>query len=99
MLLGDTQSPSINNCPDDAFGIIPSGSTSVSVSWNAPTASDNSGIVTLTSNFNPGSQFDEGQTSVVYTAVDQNGLQTTCTFTVFVIATGEHILKPDFVCI
>ena len=78
----------MNNCPDDAFGIIPSGSTSVSVSWIAPTASDNSGVVTLSSNFNPGAQFE-----------DPNGLQTTCTFSVFVVATGENISKSDFVCI
>ena len=41
------------------------------VTWTKPTANDNAGSVTLTSNRNPGSAFEIGETIVRYTAVDE----------------------------
>ena len=46
---------------------------------------DNSGEVTLTSNFQPGDTFFIGSTNVVYTATDISGNQAKATFTVTVI--------------
>ncbi|XP_072168931.1 hyalin-like [Diadema setosum] len=85
----DTVPPVINGCPDDIFETLPNGSQSLSITWTPPVATDNSGVVNLESNFNPGAQFPPGQTSVVYTATDNSGLETTCTFSVFVATSGD----------
>ncbi len=52
------------------------------VTWSAPTASDNSGSVTLTSSHSSGDTFPIGETTVTYTAVDDAGNQIEDTFTV-----------------
>ncbi|XP_072169503.1 uncharacterized protein [Diadema setosum] len=85
----DAVPPVINGCPDDIFETLPSGSQSLSITWTPPVATDNSGFVNLESNFNPGALFSPGQTSVVYTATDNSGLETTCTFSVFVATSGD----------
>jgi hypothetical protein len=74
------------------------------VIWTAPTATDNSGSVTLTSNFESGSEFPEGTTAVVYTATDAAGNQVTCSFSVTVndtqlpgviVRNRSFTIKPD----
>ena len=57
------------------------------VSWTAPTATDNSGTQTLTSDYNPGDSFPIGTTTVTYTSTDAAGNTATCSFDV--IVTGE----------
>ena len=52
------------------------------VSWTAPTATDNSGTQTLTSTHNPGDSFPVGTTTVTYTSTDGSGNTVTCTFSV-----------------
>ncbi len=52
------------------------------VTWNEPTASDNSGSVTLTSSHSSGDTFPIGETTVTYTATDEAGNQIEDTFTV-----------------
>ena len=80
----DEINPVIENCPDNISATITSGTT-VEVSWTAPTASDNSGTVDLTSNYNPGDQFGVGTWTVVYTATDEAGNEATCSFEISVI--------------
>ncbi len=58
------------------------GSATAVVTWNEPTASDNSGSVTLTSSHSSGDAFPIGETTVTYTAVDEAGNQVEDTFTV-----------------
>ncbi len=60
------------------------GSSTASVSWTEPTASDNSGPVTLTSSHDPDDSFPIGDTQVTYTAVDAYGNEVTGSFTVAV---------------
>ena len=48
------------------------------------TATDNSGSVTLTSNYHAGDVFPIGDTNVVYTATDQSSNIATISFTVTV---------------
>ena len=60
------------------------GSASAEVTWTEPTASDNSGIVTLTSSHSPGSAFVIGTTTVTYTATDDASNTVSVTFTVTV---------------
>jgi gliding motility-associated-like protein len=80
----DNVAPVITGCPTNiVVSNDPNVCTAV-VSWIAPTASDNCGIVTLTSTHNPGATFPVGITTVTYTAVDQFNNTTTCSFTVTV---------------
>ncbi|XP_071844273.1 uncharacterized protein [Apostichopus japonicus] len=81
---GDTQRPVISNCPLDISRIIARGS-STSASWVPPTASDNTGDVTLTSSHQPGDTFSQGSTTVTYTAMDVAGNTEQCQFVITVI--------------
>ena len=61
------------------------GLPNATVTWEEPSASDNSGLVTLTSNHNSGESFSVGNTTVTYTAFDANGNNDSDIFTVTVI--------------
>ena len=52
--------------------------------WDPVTATDNSGSVTLTSNYQSGSAFPIGENNVVYTATDHSGNSVTSSFIVTV---------------
>ncbi|XP_071841590.1 uncharacterized protein [Apostichopus japonicus] len=80
----DTDPPVITNCPFDSSRSIAPG-TSTSVFWAPPTASDNSGDVTLTSSHQPGDTFSLGQTTVTYTATDGAGNTEQCQFVITVM--------------
>jgi hypothetical protein len=54
------------------------------VTWTAPTGSDDQGCVTVTSSHNSGDTFPVGVTTVTYTATDEQGLTGTSSFTVTV---------------
>ena len=60
------------------------GLPSAVVTWEKVTSTDNSGSVTLTSNFQSGDNFPIGNTDVVYTAIDQSGIISTVRFVVIV---------------
>ena len=82
---GDTIPPVISGCPSGATAVAPQGQTSASVTWNEPTATDNSGgNVQRSSNRSPGQTFGLGSTQVTYTFTDPSGNQATCRFTVTV---------------
>ena len=49
------------------------GVDNATVTWTEPTVTDNSGVLTLTSDYQPGDQFPIGVTLVTYTASDPNG--------------------------
>ena len=69
------------------------GSPHGEATWNNTVlAMDNSGFVTLTSNYQPGDVFPIGKTEVVYSATDPSGNSAIVTFVVTV--TGRH--KPVF---
>ncbi|XP_072175569.1 uncharacterized protein [Diadema setosum] len=73
--------PPVITCPDDVVVTVSEGQSSASVSWTEPTASDNSGQVTVTSDISPG-DFPIGQQVVTSTAVDPSGNMATCSFDV-----------------
>ena len=59
------------------------GSTTMNITWTAPSASDNSGFVTLTSSHDSGTLFSVGTTEVNYTAVDAAGnMADVCAFNI-----------------
>lgn len=81
----DVQLPVFTNCPNNILVTNDPGMCSAVVSWNAPIVTDNCGVNTVTSTQSPGSTFPVGVTTVVYTATDNNGNSSTCTFTVTVV--------------
>ncbi|XP_041477909.1 sushi, von Willebrand factor type A, EGF and pentraxin domain-containing protein 1-like [Lytechinus variegatus] len=84
----DRTAPTFTYCPN-GLGNQYTTTTSMTVSWRTPTATDNRGhaSVSLTSGSGPGSTFSPGSHSIRYTARDSAGNQATCTvsFTVIVI--------------
>jgi len=62
-----------------------SGACSAPAAWTEPTASDNCGSVTLSSDHLVGSEFSVGSTVVRYTALDENGNSSSSSFTVTVL--------------
>jgi len=92
----DNESPIITNCPSSSITVAAEGSSCQAVvSWPALTATDPcSGMDSFVSNFSPGSLFDIGTTTVTYTATDNNGNVSTCSFDVVVTDT-----PPTITCI
>ncbi|XP_022082334.1 uncharacterized protein LOC110974776 isoform X2 [Acanthaster planci] len=87
----DTIPPTITNCPQSFTRTAPFGSTTIPVTWNEPTATDNLGTPTLVIR-EPvsGSPFAVGQTTtVLYRWTDSAGLSSDCTFDVTVIPLGD----------
>ncbi len=89
--IDDMVNPVISGCPSNIVVNVPHGQSSASVTWVAPTATDNCGVPTLTSTHNPGDVFLVGTTTVTYTATDGIGNTSTCNFDVTVI---EDPLPP-----
>jgi hypothetical protein len=79
----DNTPPIINGCPQNIFAVVTYDQTGSTISWAAPTSSDNCSA-TLTSNYAPGATFPPGTTAVTYTATDPAGNTATCSFTVTV---------------
>ena len=96
-LSSDVESPVINGCPGNQSGVTDSGIATGTVSWTAPTATDNSGTQTLTSTHNPGDPFPIGTTTVTYTAIDAAGNTDTCNFDV--VINGKPLFCQGFILI
>ena len=84
------EDPVISGTPSDINANTDSGVATAAVSWTPPTATDNSGSVTLTSDYNPGDNFPIGTTTVTYTAADPYSNSVTSTFDV--IVSGQFCL-------
>ena len=80
----DTTSPFINGMPANMTITGTGAGCTVPVTWTVPTATDNCGVTSFTSNFQPGQTFSAGSTTVVYTAVDACGNSNTLSFTITV---------------
>jgi len=79
----DTFTP-VMNCPSNIVVTNTPGQCNTSVSWVAPTATDNCVVQSLVSNYAPGDDFPIGTTTVTYTATDGYGNSTSCSFNVTV---------------
>ena len=78
--------PPVIACLNDIAQTVSTGVAGTTVTWTEPTATDNSGIVTLTSRTHaPGTFFVVGTTAVTYEYTDGSGNSATCTFNVNVI--------------
>ena len=80
----DNVPPVLAGCPGDIF-IDAAANCSAIANWIAPTATDNcDNMVNITSTHNPGDTFMAGTTMVTYTAEDNEGNTSSCTFNVTV---------------
>ena len=90
----DNESPVFAFCPAD---IELCGEQAVS--WTLPIVNDNCSSI-MGSAFRPGDVFQVGTTTVIYTAVDHAGNQTSCSFDVTIHALPEVVITqsvlPDF---
>jgi ELWxxDGT repeat protein len=83
----DILAPTIAGCPSNIN--LTTTAASSTATWTAPTATDNCGTPTLTSNFNSGVIFPIGSTTVTYTARDGANNTSTCNFVVTVTQSGS----------
>jgi len=92
----DYTDPVISGCPSNITVNSETGQCSANVSWTEPTASDNCGIQSFTSDHTPGESFATGTTTVTYTATDTNGKTATCSFTVTVNDNQDPVFTTGF---
>ena len=78
----DNENPTISDLPDDITHNTDSELSTAVVTWTEPTATDNSGSVTLSSSHNSGDTFSIGNTMVTYTATDGASNTVVAMFTV-----------------
>lgn len=101
ILLSDDEGPQIQNCPSNIL-ISPGEDCEAIVSWTNPSATDNCGLESLTSDYSSGASFPLGITNVTYTATDLCGNTSICTFEINVAGSccfdpPTLVCPPDFV--
>ncbi|XP_072051852.1 hyalin-like [Amphiura filiformis] len=95
--LVDSQPPITMNCPMDLNSVVPVGTAGAPVSWQEPTATDESGNAMIASaSHNPGSFFPVGMTRVNYRFTDTVGNVATCSFNV--VVTEVDTIPPTVSC-
>ncbi|MCB9016960.1 MAG: HYR domain-containing protein, partial [Lentimicrobiaceae bacterium] len=89
----DNEGPVIANCPSENQTAVAAGENcNARVSWPPLVATDAcSGVLSFTSDYNSGDLFEVGTTVVTYTATDNAGNTSTCTFNVVVTDTPPTI--------
>ena len=92
--VSDNEAPVIIDCPVDFTVTAPLGSSSITVNWTAPTASDNCDLVSFSSNLSPNDTFNLGTTLVQYDAIDGGGNTDDCQFNVTVVEDMNP--QPEF---
>ena len=80
----DAAAPVFTGCP--ANQTLASTGGNVAAVWNAPSVSDNCYPIVMQQNFNSGTTFAPGVTTVTYSAKDPTGNIGTCSFTITVTA-------------
>ncbi|MCG9911082.1 MAG: HYR domain-containing protein [Flavobacteriales bacterium] len=89
----DVQGPTVTNCPSNITVNNTPGICGASVTWVAPTVTDNcGGPVFTTTTHNPGTIFPVGTTTVTYSFMDLNGNMSVCTFNVTVLDVQPPII-------
>ncbi|XP_041479272.1 sushi, von Willebrand factor type A, EGF and pentraxin domain-containing protein 1-like [Lytechinus variegatus] len=86
-LCQDSSAPDFDTCPSSQIVYAGDLETTAVVTWDVPTASDNSGeevVVVQTQGLPPGSRFTQNYHVIEYTATDSSDMFSTCTFTIAV---------------
>ena len=89
----DNVSPVIAGCPANQT-LQATGPAGATATWASPTATDNSGTVSLASTHAPDAPFALGTTPVIYTATDTSANVATCTFSIVVQDTLPPAIGP-----
>lgn len=86
--------PVISGCPSNVTVYTGPGRTTCdqTATWTPPTVSNCGGVVTMTSNYQPGNTFSVGTTTVTYTATNEANVSSTCSFTVTVIDNTKPVI-------
>ncbi len=79
----DNEAPELT-CPADIVLETQPGECNLVAEWTVPTATDNCGVASFSSNYSTGDSFPIGTTTVTYIAVDAAGNSMTCSFDVIV---------------
>ena len=80
----DMETAMFSNYPADITVNTDTTLATAEVTWTPPTVMDNSGDLTVISNFNPNDVFSIGDTTVTYTAIDGSGNNISYSFTITV---------------
>lgn len=78
----DTIAPVFADCAANNLSLTLLPDCRAVATWDAPTATDNCSVPTITCTHNPGDTLDEGITTVVCLAVDASGNTSRCSFTI-----------------
>jgi hypothetical protein len=95
LFLEDIEAPVINNCPSDITIDLTNNCDSTAI-WFVPTVTENCELRSFLTTHFSGETFPTGVTPVTYTAEDQCGLTTECSFTVSVV--GSCCTMPTISC-
>ncbi|NRA75536.1 MAG: HYR domain-containing protein [Planctomycetes bacterium] len=82
IIVTDEDAPEILDMPGDMTLPNDGGSCQAEATWSEPTATDDYGLASLTSDYNPGDGFPVGSTTVTYTAIDLAGNSSSSSFTI-----------------
>ncbi|WP_175402887.1 HYR domain-containing protein [Mangrovivirga cuniculi] len=80
----DTEPPVFEYCPGNQTIYTSETGCTATAGWSDPIVSDNSGTFTLNSNIEKGSILEKGFHTVTYTATDEAGNSSTCSFSIIV---------------
>jgi hypothetical protein len=89
----DDEKPVISGMPGNMSINNDAGLCSAIANWTAPTASDNCGVSTFTSDYHSGDVFPVGTTTVTYTATDIHGNVQTTSFTITVTDNEKPVIS------
>ncbi len=94
IVVEDNQGPVFMDCPQDRIVFLESLSCDALVEWADPQVSDNCALRgELVSNIASGTRFGAGTTEIQYTAVDESGNESFCTFNVIVQNNFEPVVE------
>ncbi len=82
----------ISDCPND-IEVPTDNNCKSTVSWVEPSVANNCSLISFDSNFEPGDEFPIGKTIVKYTALDTNGNEKLCQFTITVFEESEIVIS------
>ena len=85
IIVNDLTNPVISNCQADITVSADPVTCDATVSWTEPTATDNCSLAGFSSSHSPGSVFPVGTSTVTYTATDNCGNISICSFDINVI--------------
>ena len=95
--INDASAPTFTNVPTDIVLNGTGSNCSAFANWTAPTANDNCGVSSVVSSHNSGTSFNEGTTTVTYTATDNCNNTSTVSFNVIVTCGAAACTTPPVI--